>query len=244
MALFDESIYDGGPVQLLEKRREFGIRTLQPLYMDFLIDRISVPSDSDAWLLQISFECTAACNCVLIADKCALVDKQRSDDTTTQDLAMMAVWDKHTFDGCDTSLLTRSFALPQKGFCDAILLVFDLEEQHSFGDLPFGGLRVIGNGHHLFCARADQLQLLPERRDLFCIPLAHLPPGVYRAPYNYSVTDVAFYKDAPQFPKLLSFDRLSASFRLDAVQRFRSLTVYVQRRALLSTAMSRLAKNK
>jgi len=215
---------------------------LQPLSMDFLIDRISVPSDSDAWLLQISFECTAACNCVLIADKCALVDERQSEEAATQELAIMTVWDKHTFDGCDKSLLTRSFALPQKGFCDVILLVFDLEEQQPFGDLPFGTLRLIGNGHHLFCARADQLQLLPERCDLFCIALAHLPPGGYRAPYNYSVTDVAFYNDARQ--RILSFDRLSTSFRLDAVQRFRSLTVYVQRRALLSTALSRLAKNK
>src|SRR6056297_1172325 len=75
LALFDESIYDGGPAQLIEKRRQCGIDFLQPLYMDYLMQNQYAHCIYD--MLEISIECTAECDCVFIADEYNLTDTPR-----------------------------------------------------------------------------------------------------------------------------------------------------------------------
>jgi len=232
LALFDESIYDGGPAQLIEKRREYGIESLQPLYMDYLMQTHYAHSSNS--MLEMSIECTAECDCVFIADKCALTDEHRLVEEDEHKQFTMTRWDSSRFEG--PAMLpyqhVLGYHLPAIGFVDAILFLFQLDAAQNTV-APFQTLHLYFNGHCMFSATAEQLQLIPGRRDLFVMPLP--PPFIEQMDASHlSMSGAALAKLGAgtwQRPtEGFSFSRVSVDFKLEGIHWFRSLTVYVQRR--------------
>ena len=231
LAVFDESIIDGGPAQLIEKRRQCGIDFLQPLYMDYLMQNQYAHCIYD--MLEISIECTAECDCVFIADEYNLTDTPRLDECNPKDLGI-TWWDNYRFEGPTMSPCEHVFdlTLPATGFVDAILFVFQLDTARNTV-APFQRLYMYFNGHCMFSATAEQLQLISDRHDLFALPLP--PPFTEQIDAVYpSMSGAVLTKLGTgtwQCPTKGCFlNSVFVDFRLEGVHWFRSLTIYAQRR--------------